>query len=46
MLSSAEIVRSTGYRLQQSSYFPGDLRAIGDWFPHHELQTLYVRESG
>lgn len=43
MLSGADVTRGTGFRLQDANYFPLNLRSIGDWFPHHELQTLFVR---
>ena len=42
MLADADIVDGTGFALKQKRYFPGNLRGIGDWFPHHELQALYV----
>lgn len=43
MLSEPGVVEGTGFRLAKSSYFPLDLRPVGDWFPHHELQALFVR---
>ena len=43
LLSAPGIVQGTGFALERARHFPGDLRAIGDWFPHHELQVLYVR---
>lgn len=43
LLTQAAIVRDTGFSVQRARYFPGDLRRIGDWFPHHELQVLYTR---
>lgn len=42
LLSTPGIVEGTGFALQRVRHFPGDLRAIGDWFPHHELQVLYT----
>jgi hypothetical protein len=24
-------------------YFPGNLRALGNWFPHHELQVVFSK---
>ena len=45
LLEEAGIVQDTGLAVQRSRYFPGDLRAIGDWFPHHELQVLYTRRT-
>ena len=44
LLEEAGIVQDTGFAVHRSRYFPGDLRAIGDWFPHHELQVLYTRD--
>lgn len=43
MLADAGIVQGTGFSMQRARFFPGDLRGIGDWFPHHELQVLYAR---
>lgn len=43
MLASDEPVQGTGFALARQRYFPGDMRAIGDWFPHHELQATYLR---
>jgi SAM-dependent methyltransferase len=42
LLALPEIVAETGFHLAHSCYFPGDFRQIGDWFPHHELQALYL----
>ncbi|MGO1071152.1 class I SAM-dependent methyltransferase [Lysobacter sp. CA199] len=42
MLSTDEVVAGTGFKLARSRYFPGDLRGIGDWFAHHELQALFL----
>jgi hypothetical protein len=42
LLARPEIVAETGFRLAHSRYFPGDFRRIGNWFPHHELQVLYL----
>ncbi len=44
LLSDPDIVAGTGFVLHEAGYFPGNLRVIGDWFPHHELQALYVRQ--
>jgi trans-aconitate methyltransferase len=41
MLSQPAVVAGTGFGLVASRYFPGNLRVIGDWFPHHELQATY-----
>lgn len=46
MLADAGVVEGTGFALERARYFPGNLRAIGDWFPHHELQALYVVRGG
>jgi SAM-dependent methyltransferase len=35
---------ASGFRLAHARYFPFDWRRLGDWFPHHELQVLYLRE--
>lgn len=45
MLAAGEVVHGTGYNLQSAAYFPGNLRSIGDSFPHHELQVLYTRQD-
>lgn len=44
LLALPEIVAETGFHLERSQYFPGDFRQIGNWFPHHELQVLYVAD--
>lgn len=41
LLSSPSIAAGTGFLLARARYFPGNLRKLGDWFPHHELQVLY-----
>ncbi|WP_123831213.1 methyltransferase domain-containing protein [Luteimonas sp. 100069] len=43
MLTDGAGLAGTGFRPMKNSYFPGDLRLIGDWFPYHELQVLYAR---
>jgi SAM-dependent methyltransferase len=43
LLTHAAILRDTGFSVQRARYFPGNLRRIGDWVPHHELQVLYIR---
>lgn len=43
MLSSVEATAGTGFVLTAARYFPCNLRMIGDWFPHHELQVSYQR---
>ena len=35
---------ASGFRLMHARYIPFDWRRLGDWFPHHELQVLYLRE--
>ncbi|MEJ7746737.1 MAG: methionine biosynthesis protein MetW [Luteimonas sp.] len=44
MLSAPAVLEGTGFRMQQARYFPGNVRVLGDWFPHHELQVLLVHE--
>jgi hypothetical protein len=44
MLSDRAVVRGTGFQQPRSRYFPGNVRALGDWFAHHELQALFVRK--
>lgn len=41
MLANPEMVKGTGFALSSSRYFPGNVRALGDFFPHHELQVVY-----
>ncbi|MDQ3288173.1 MAG: class I SAM-dependent methyltransferase [Pseudomonadota bacterium] len=41
MLSSPAATAGTGFALACARYFPGNLRSIGQWFPHHELQVSY-----
>lgn len=43
MLSDPAITAGTGFVLSHARHFPLDVRRIGDWFPHHELQALFVR---
>lgn len=45
MLASDEPVLGTGFALMGQRYFPGNVRVIGDWFPHHELQATYLRSA-
>ena len=42
MLSRPEAVAGTGFALADAHYFPGNLRALGNLFPHHELRALYT----
>lgn len=44
LLSAPAITDGTGFRLTGSVYFPGNVRRIGDWFPHHELQVVFDRD--
>jgi hypothetical protein len=44
MLEKAAAPGLAGFRVQSSRYFPLNARVVGDWFPHHELQVLLVRE--
>ena len=41
-LSDPVIVKDTGFSLVASNYFPGNIRVLGNWFPHHELQALFA----
>jgi SAM-dependent methyltransferase len=43
MLCGAEVLADTGFVVDAAHYFPGNISGIGDWFPHHELQVVYVR---
>jgi SAM-dependent methyltransferase len=42
MLEDPRAVEGTPFVLGQQAYFPGNLRAIGDHFTHHELRAVYV----
>ncbi len=42
MLEDPRAVEGTPFKLERSVYFPGDVRAIGDRFTHHELRTVFV----
>lgn len=44
-LGDAAIVEESDWHVASSGYFPGNLRAIGDWFPHHELQVVFERRT-
>ena len=33
---------SSGFSLSHAGYFPIDWRPMGNWFPHHELQALFI----
>lgn len=41
MLSHSDTLAGTGFEVVDSQYFPGNLRTLGDVFPHHELQVSY-----
>lgn len=41
MLQDDAIVADTQFAVAASRYFPGNVRAFGNWLPHHELQVLY-----
>ncbi|HEY0662661.1 MAG TPA: class I SAM-dependent methyltransferase [Lysobacter sp.] len=42
MLAADAVVAETGFAVQRVRYFPGNLRWLGDRFPHHELQVTYA----
>lgn len=42
-LERPEIVDGTDFRLGSTSFFPGNVRAIGDRFAYHELRAPFVR---
>lgn len=39
-----QAIHAAGFKLQCSRYFPGDFQSLGNWFSHHELQALFVRD--
>lgn len=41
LLSTERIPTETGFRSIHAAYFPLNLRMVGDWFPHHELQMVF-----
>lgn len=43
MLLQPSITEDSGFAVHSARWFPGNLRAIGDWFPHHELQVVFER---
>lgn len=45
MLGDESIPAETGFIRIHETFFPGNLRWIGDWFPYHELQVVYERQS-
>ena len=42
-LQDPAIVEGTAWKVATARHFPLDIRAIGDWFPHHELQVVFER---
>jgi hypothetical protein len=44
MLGCAEVLADGAFRLVSRHYFPGNVRRLGDWFTHHELQVVYGSE--
>ena len=45
MLEDDSVVAASGFGLTRARHFPIDLRALGDFFPHHELQALFTRPA-
>ena len=43
MLEDDSVVAASGFGLMTARHFPIDIRALGDFFPHHELQALFRR---
>lgn len=41
MLADPNVVEGTGFALSNSRYFPGNVRFLGDFLPHHELQVAF-----
>ena len=41
MLAATSLVAGTAFSVESTGYYPGNVRGIGDWFPHHELQVLF-----
>ena len=46
MLADAMLTADTDFALSHTSYFPGNLRRIGDWFTYHELRAAFIRRAG
>lgn len=42
-LRDNDLERCEGYALVGASYFPLDVRVVGDWFAFHELHLVYRR---
>ncbi|WP_372372259.1 class I SAM-dependent methyltransferase [Xanthomonas sp. NCPPB 1638] len=45
LLSQPRLLAGTGFRLCRWRYFPGNVRTLGNWFTHHELQSLFVADD-
>ena len=43
MLADHSVVKASGFELTMARHYPIDVRALGDVFPHHELQALFTR---
>ena len=43
MLVDDSVFAASGFELTMARHFPIDFRALGDFFPHHELQVLFTR---
>ncbi len=43
MLRDEGVLDQAGLRVSRLGYFPGNLRPLGNWFPHHELQVVFER---
>ncbi|WP_416203264.1 class I SAM-dependent methyltransferase [Xanthomonas euvesicatoria] len=42
LLSRPGLLGGAGFGLCRRRYFPGNVRALGNWLTHHELQALFV----
>lgn len=45
MLDQAVAASDTGFIAGRARYFPINVRSLGKWFPHHELQLLCRRDE-
>lgn len=45
-LADVRVTTGTSFQLEQTRYFPGNWRSIGDYLSHHELQAIYGRGKG
>jgi hypothetical protein len=43
MLSDPSVVTGTDFTFASGRYFPGNIRVLGDFFSHHELQVSFRR---